>query len=312
MNTLLVIDDDASVYVDALREKNLGELEIFSACDSESAKHYIDQATIILGRPALVAPLLVSAGKLRWLQSTFAGIEQLCDEARRRDYILTGVKDIFGQLMSEYIFGYILAQERSLFKTRQNQRNKAWSPIPYKGLETSTIGIIGLGSIGKSIAATANHFKMRVIGMKRTQAPVEHVEKLYLPAEKSTFLPLVDYLVVTLPATELTIEFLKLSDFKQMKSSSILMSVGRGSTINQEDLITALSKNYIGGAVLDVFEQEPLPPTNPLWSMDNVIITPHNSAFSFPKQIVELFCMNYELFLTGKKLKYTVNFKDGY
>ncbi len=312
MNTLLVLDHDESLYVSELKKRKLPQLSIYSAQNPEDAAQYIEHADIILGRPADAALMLDRAKKLRWLQSTFAGIEPLCAEGLRTDYLLTGLKDVFGPLMSEYVFAYMLARERSLFETRANQRKRVWSPIPYQGLDNLTIGIVGLGSIGKSIAATAHHFGMRVLGMKRTHGSVENVEQVFLSSEKSAFLPLVDYLVITLPATKQTTGFLGLEDLKLMNPSAIVMAVGRGCTIDQDGLIAALQKKYIGGAVLDVFEEEPLPETSPLWDMDNVCITPHNSAFSFPARITALFCENYQRFIAGNTLKYVVDFENGY
>ena len=312
MNTLLVIDRDAQIYAAELKKRNLPDLIIHSAEGQDAVGDHIEHANIVLGQPAEAAPLLARAKKLQWLQSTFAGIEPLCSKTLRTDYILTGVKDVFGPLMSEYIFAYILAKERSLFETRKNQSNKKWSPIPYQGLNNLTIGIIGLGSIGKSIAATAHHFGMRVLGMKRTVDDVENVDQLFLVSEKSAFLPLVDYLVMTLPATEQTTGFIGLAELKIMKPTAIVMSVGRGSNIDQDGLIKGLQDKYIGGAVLDVFEQEPLPAASPLWDMPDVYITPHNSAFSFPAQITALFCENYVRFVSGKTLKYIVDFENGY
>jgi len=312
MTTLLVLDNDAPIYVNELKAKNIAGLTILAADHPESARSLIKEADIILGQPAFTAPLLHMAGKLRWLQSTFAGVEPLCSPAVRRDYILTGVKNVFGPLMSEYVFAYILARERSLFETRANQKKKKWSPIPYQGLEHRVIGIVGLGSIGRKIATTACHFGMQVFGMKRTREDIADLTRLFLPSDKSAFLPQVDYLVLTLPATPQTTKFIGLSDLQLMKPTSIIMSVGRGSNIDQDGLVTALRKRYIGGAVLDVFEQEPLPQASPLWNMDNVLITPHNSAFSFPAQITALFCENYARFIAGKQLKYIVDFENGY
>lgn len=312
MNTLLIIDCDAPEYVEAIRDKELPDLTIHAAQDSQSAEAFIEHATIILGRPDYTAPLLAKARNLRWLQSTFAGIEPLCASGLRTDYLLTGVKGLFGPLMSEYIFAYILARERSLFETKANQDQRVWSPIPYQSLDNRTIGIVGLGSIGKHIAATAHHFGMGVLGMKRSFEDVDNVDRLFLPVEKASFLPLTDYLVLTLPATDQTTGFLSLEDLKLMKPTATIMSVGRGSTIDEEGLITALEKKYIAGAVLDVFEQEPLPQSSPLWDMSNVLITPHNSAFSFPAQIASLFCDNYARYISGNHLKYVVNFENGY
>ena len=115
MNTLLILDSDAPRYVEALKERNFADLVIHSANDPVAAREHIEQADIILARPAYAAPLLERAKNLRWLQSTFAGIDPLCSKELRTDSILTGVKDVFGRLMREYVFAYIPAQITSLF-----------------------------------------------------------------------------------------------------------------------------------------------------------------------------------------------------
>ena len=158
MNRLLILEKNAQTYVEEVTGRNLPELEILSASSVDEGLRYISEVDIILGRPDFVAPLLSQASKLKWVQSTFAGIDPFCVDELRKDYILTGVKDVFGPLMSEYVFAYILAQERNLFATLQNQQEKNWSPISYVGLHNRTIGIVGLGSIGSHIAQTASFF----------------------------------------------------------------------------------------------------------------------------------------------------------
>ena len=312
MKRLLILEKNAPTYVEEIAGRNLPELEIFSAGSVDEGLRYISEVDIILGRPEFVAPLLKHAHKLQWVQSTFAGIDPFCVDGLRTDYTLTGVKDVFGSLMSEYVFAYILALERNLFATLQNQQQKNWSPISYVGLDNKTIGIVGLGSIGSHIARTASFFGMRVLGLKRTKGTIDHVEQLFTPSEIQTFLPLLDYLVLILPDTAASQHFIGLEELQAMKETAILMNVGRGSAVNQEELILALQRGYIRGAVLDVFEQEPLPENSPLWNLPNVYITPHNAAFSFPEQISTIFCDNYLKFLDSKPLKYVVDFNSGY
>ena len=312
MNSLLIIDPDAHIYESEISSRDFADLNISTAVDGEQGEGLIASADIILGRPDLAVPLLSEATRLRWLQSTFAGIERFCAPGLRRDYILTGVKDIFGPLMSEYVFTYILAIERSLLETRSNQMQRIWKPLAYRGLSGLTIGIAGLGSIGRHIAHTASHFGMRVLGMSRAGFDADRVERVFTVDEKHEFLQELDYLVAILPETTETIGFFNFDDFCAMQNSARLISVGRGSAINQHDLIQALKEKKIGGAVLDVFEEEPLATANPLWSMENVYITPHNSACSFPSQIASIFCDNYLRFIAGKKLENIVDFDKGY
>ena len=312
MNTLLILDDDASTYQAEVSKRNLPKLEIVTASDVLGAQEYAPFVDIIFGKPALVASILSETTRLQWVQSTFAGVEPLCKPDLPDNYLLTGVKDLFGSLMSEYVFGYILARERSILATDRNQQKKIWHRIKYRSLAEITIGIIGLGSIGKEIAQTARHFNMKTLGMKRTQDDVDFVDRLYLPSELDEFLPQLDYLVLILPDTVESRNFITIKELKLMKNSAILVNVGRGVTVNQKDLIVALDSKRIGGAILDVFEEEPLASESPLWGMENVVVTPHNSAYSFPEQVAEIFCENYLRFLDGAPLDCVVDLNRGY
>ena len=312
MNRLLILDDEASTYREAILRRSLSEIEIVTAIDTDEAQQHVSSANIIFGKPALIASILSEANRLQWVQSTFAGIEPLCRPGLPKEYLLTGVKGLFGSLMSEYVFGYILASERSIIATDVNQQKKIWNRIKYRSLAELTIGIAGLGSIGRAIARTASHFDMRVLGLKRTPDKVDCVNQLYLPSELDVFLQQLDYLVLVLPDTAESRNFITSNELNMMKESSILINVGRGVTVNQRDLIAALDKRRIAGAILDVFEEEPLPPDNPLWSMENVVVTPHNSAYSFPEQVADIFCENYLRFVDGLPLRYAVNFSRGY
>lgn len=312
MNHLLIFDNDAPTYRAELEQQNLADLEIYATTELNAALKYVQQSEIIFGQPALVANILPQAEQLSWVQSTFAGIEPLCKPELRTDYQLTGVKDIFGTLMREYVLGYILARERSLLATHQNQLDRVWHRIKYRSLADVTIGIVGLGSIGKSIARAASYFDMRVLGMKRTADQIDGVERLYLPAQIDAFLPQLDYLVLVLPDTAESRNFITRTELQMMKESAVLINVGRGVTVNQENLIEMLGNKEIGGAILDVFETEPLAADNPLWGMENVVITPHNSAYSFPAQVAKIFTENYRLYAEGLPLRYRVDFDRGY
>jgi phosphoglycerate dehydrogenase-like enzyme len=312
MNRLLILASDASIYLTELNRRGLPDIEIVTAVDEKEARLHASSVNMIFGTPALIASVIHETKKLQWVQSTFAGVEPLCRPELPTHYLLTGVKDLFGSLMSEYVFGYILSRERSVLATAQNQRKKLWQRLKYRPLADITIGIVGLGSIGRAIASTAAHFNMRVLGMKRTSGQVDCVDQLFLPAEIDVFLPQLDYLVIILPDTDESRNFISSRELALMKDSSVLINVGRGVTVNQSALIAALESKRIGGAILDVFEEEPLPADNPLWGMENVVVTPHNSAYSFPEQVAEIFCDNYLRFVDGKPLRYAVDLSRGY
>ena len=311
-NRLLILTGDTKPYVGLIGRLGFNDLEMVPCDNLEEAMSQVESCNIILGLPSLVQPILEKAKKLEWVQSIYAGVEVLVNSPKRTDYLLTGVKDVFGPYMSEYVFAYILALERDVFETFDHQKSKSWEILPYGSLKDRHIGICGLGSIGRHIAETANHFGMRVWGYKRSDDPVDLVERVFTRVHLNEFLAGPDYIVVTLPGTPETFHLLGYDAFRAMKDSAVLINVGRGSIVSEKDLVRALDEKLIGGAVLDVFEQEPLPEDSRLWELPNVLVTPHNSAFSFPEDIVNIFARNYRRFVEGKPLHYVVDFTRGY
>lgn len=312
MNKLLIHSDDADKYSALIRSADLPQLEVSSTSDIYSAKDLINGCNIILGDPPLLSEVLAAADRLEWVQSSWAGVEQLCVPGLRRDYILTSAKGMFGTLISEYVMTYLFAFERRVFEMRSNQVKRHWKPLSYRRAKNITLGIIGLGSIGRRLAITARHFGLRVTGLNRSGKPCEAVEAVYGADELAAFLKQPDYVVITLPATPQTNHVINSDTLKMMKRSAVLMNVGRGNSINEADLVCALEDDMIGGAVLDVFENEPLPPESPLWQLPNVYITPHMAATSFPEDIAEVFIRNYRRFLRQETLQHVVDFELGY
>ncbi len=278
----------------------------------ESAMAVAADCEIILGEPPLVSQVLEAASQLRWVQSCWAGVDSLCQPGLRRDYLLTGVTGQFGQLISEYVTGYLFALERSFFEMRVNQLERNWKPLPYRRPHDLTVGIVGLGSIGQQLAKAVSGFGFKVTGMNTTGKPCQYVDQVYTRNHSDEFFAGVDYLVVTLPATAQTKHFINAKVLQKMQPSAVLMSVGRGSVVDENALIQALQRDKIRAAVLDVFETEPLPLESPLWSMPNVYVTPHVSAVSFPEDIVEVFKQNYLRYLNNESLQHVVDFERGY
>lgn len=311
-NRLLILSRSATVYAGLIKGLRLPDLEIAACKTAGEASAYVDRCAIILGEPSRIARVVEGAKVLKWVQSTFAGVEELLHPGARSDYILTGVKGVFGPFMSEYVMGYLLALERHFFTAYRNQQDRTWQRLPYKSLRGRLIGICGLGSIGRHLARTADHFGLRVWGYKRTAETVSEAERVFTGPELDEFLSQPDYIVNTLPSTPATVRLFDDAAFRAMKTTAVLINIGRGDAVVEEALIRALQQGMIGGAVLDVFEKEPLPESNPLWTLPNVVITPHNSGFSFPGDIVALFAENYRRFSKGDALLYRVDFERGY
>ncbi len=311
-NRLLILSRDPTRYAELIKRFDFTDLELVAFDSVEEAKKYVENCNIIFGAPKLIALILVAANKLQWVQSIFAGVEYLLSPPQRTDYILTGVKGVFGPLMSEYVFAYILAIERNILEVYENQQRKVWQKIQYKSLRGRLIGICGLGSVGLHIARTAKHFGMKVWGYKRSYEEVPGIDRIFTQSDFKEFLSNPDYIVITLPSTPDTLHLMDYDTIKAMKSSAVLINVGRGSVVSESALVRALEEKLIRGAVLDVFEEEPLPQESRLWALPNVVITPHNSGFSFPEDIVKIFAENYRRFVDKKPLKYIVDFNRGY
>jgi phosphoglycerate dehydrogenase-like enzyme len=311
-NRLLLATPDAVRYQELLLAEKPSDLQITPWPQKNRIPEDIGRFNIILGEPGWVAPLIHQAEGLSWVQSTFAGVDALCSPDLRRDYLLTGVKGIFAPPMAEYVFAHILSLERNLEAIKADQRAKVWGRHDYRGLKDRVMGLCGLGSIGRHIAETASHFGMKVIAYKRTPGQMPAVERIYWGKELNGFLGRVDFLVLILPGTPATTHLINARTLKMMKPSAVLINVGRGNTVAERDLVKALQSGTLRGAILDVFEHEPLPRDHPLWGLPNATITPHNAAVSFPEDIVPIFMENYRRFRNGQSLRYLIDIAKGY
>ncbi|MCX6080402.1 MAG: D-2-hydroxyacid dehydrogenase [Chloroflexi bacterium] len=301
---LLTKDKDREAYGRYLRAAALPELEIAS-----SSMPDID---LVFGEPNLIREVLPDLPALRWAQATWAGVDPLLDPSLRRDYILTNARGVFGGLMSEYVFGYLLMHERKILQRLAAQKQSRWEPSLTGTLRGKTIGLLGVGSIGAHLAESAQHFGMRVHGYTRNSETSPQVDRYYHGAELLSFASQLDVLVSTLPNTNETRKIVSASLLEALPEQAIFINAGRGSAVDEAALIDALKRGRLAGAVLDVFEQEPLPAEHPFWQTKNLFITSHTAAPSFPQDIASLFIDNYRAYIEGKPLKYQVSFELGY
>ena len=301
---LLILAQDEDKYRALIEEARLSNLEF--------AIQPASDVDIILGEPSRIKAALASLPALSWVQSIWAGIEPLVGPAARRNYILTNARGVFGGLMSEYVIGYLLAHERKILKRLEDQKNKIWDESDTGTLVGKTIGLLGVGSIGAEVARTAKFFGMTVRGYTRGSETSKHVDMYYHGAELPTFAKGLDYLINILPNTLDTRRIVNTDLLNTLPSHALFINVGRGATVDESALVEALNQNKIAGAVLDVFEKEPLPKEHPFWKTPNLLMTFHTAAPSLPEDITKLFIENYKLFNEGKPLKYQVDFERGY
>ena len=305
MHTLLILSRHADAYRRLIEEAALAGLEIVGA----AAAGRVD---IVFGEPSLIRDALAELPALRWVQSTWAGVEPLLDPALRRDYVLTNARGVFGGLMSEYVFGYVLAYERRIFEKYAAQQARRWDPSPPGTLRGKQIGLLGVGSIGAALARTAKHFGMRVKGYTRASESCADVDRYFHGDTVAAFAADLDYLVSVMPNTPATRHLVDATLLGALPARAVFVNPGRGTTVDEDALAEALQAGRLAGAVLDVFQQEPLPPDHVFWRTPNVLITSHTAALSVPADIAPVFVENYRRFIAGELLHYRVDFEAGY
>ncbi|KKM10153.1 hypothetical protein SY88_15645 [Clostridiales bacterium PH28_bin88] len=254
--------------------------------------------------------------KLRWIQVLRAGIDGIAlTELKDRSIRLTTVQGIHGIPMSEHVFGMILQFSRRFLDFRANQVQKTWDrSIKVEEIYEKTLGVVGVGSIGREIAKRGKAFGMRTIGINSRGTPVEGVEKVLPLGGLPELLADSDYVVVTLPLTPETRRLFGEPEFRMMKPTAYFINVARGEVVDEGALARALQEKWISGAGLDVFECEPLPSSSSLWELNNVMITPHLAALSprYVERAIGVFRQNLLAYLGGKDLANEVDLSKGY
>lgn len=256
------------------------------------------------------------APELKWIHSTAAGVDEvLYPEVLEREIAITSSSGIHPPLI-EHVFAFILAFERRLHVAMRQQLQRRWDRSGAVGGEVSgkTLGILGVGTIGREIAAKAQAFDLRVIGTRRTPVPTPGVARVLPPDGLEEVLRESDIVVVALPLTAETRGLIGARQLRMMKPTALFINIGRGPIVQEAALIRALRERWIGGAALDVFEREPLPADSPLYDLDNVILTPHVSGASprYMDRAVPLFCENLRRYLRGEHLLNLVDKARGY
>jgi phosphoglycerate dehydrogenase-like enzyme len=263
--------------------------------------------------------ILEKTPNLQWIHSQSVGLEaMLTKEVRECDVIVTNTKGCTSIPIAEHTIAMITSLARGVPTMIRNEPTTKWELIPIKDLGDSTVGIIGYGEIGYEIAKRCKGLGMKVIGCRRNPKKQKDEND---PADIVVGMDQVDkvlgrsdFLVLALPSTKETRYFLNKQRLKQMKKGSYLINVGRGNTIEEKYLVECLNSSHIAGAALDVFEVEPLPKDHPFWTLDNVIVSPHNAYYS-PKNVernMNLFITNLKLFIEGKPMLNVVDKKLGY
>jgi len=313
---LLLWADSTAAYVEAIQAAGLAgrvAIDTLSRKDKPSAEQLA--RTEVLMAYTVPPGTLPAMPKLRWAQAMMAGVESwIALPDLPANLLLTCARGTHKESMPENILGAIFHVAKPYAAAVENQKLRKWVHTVAQPLTGKTLGILGLGVIGQEVARIAAMLGLRVIGTKRRPEPMANVAEV-LPAERTPeVLAQSDFVLLLLPATRETDNFINAERLAMMKPGAWLLNFGRGHLIRDDDLVAAVKAKKIAGAVLDVFRQEPLPADHPFWSTEGILVLPHIGG-PHPQRdrfVARLFVENLGRYLDGKPLKEVVDRKAGY
>ena len=267
--------------------------------------------------------LIPEAPKLQWYQQWGAGADWLLryPKVREHPFTLTNASGVHAIPITEHILSYVFSFARRLTHAMRAQLRRTWdrperdgfSPEePIFELFGKTLLVVGVGAIGQRTAQVASALGMRVLGIRRDpDQTVPGVETMYGPGDLLQVLPEAHFVVLTVPLTPETKGMIGEAELCAMRRDAYLINIGRGGTIQENQLVRALRERWIAGAGLDVFENEPLPTDSPLWDMENVIVTPHYAGLTpqYERRALDIFLDNLSRYVAGKPLRNIVDKK---
>lgn len=294
------------------------DLELRAVPTAEAARALGEWPEIFLGT-GLGPELLLGLPNLRWIQWVWAGVDTLTGDKAFRQALCEGLRltraaGIFGRSIAEYVLAWCLYEARNMGRSLAARRDRVWDRFEPGLLAGHRLGVAGVGSVGSEVARLAAALGLEVWGFRRDPAlpPPPGVSRGFGPSGFDDFLAGVDYCVTTLPLTDETRGLFDSTAFAAMKPSSVFISVGRGGVVDEAALVEGLRAGRPGRAVLDVFRVEPLPAASPLWSLPNLVVTPHHAALSQPAAVCGLFLENLQRYRTGLPLAGQVRGETGY
>lgn len=265
----------------------------------------------------LLRQAFLASPRARWVHSRSAGLDSvLFPELVQSSVPLTNGSGVFSPSLGEFALAMVLYFAKDFPRLLRNKAARRWEQFDIDEIAGQTIGIVGYGDIGRAVARRAHAMGMKVLALKR-HAPAEGdplIERFYKPDELAAMLARCDYVVASAPLTPETRHMISAAAFAAMKPSAVLINVGRGPVVDQAALVRALEQKKIRGAGLDVFEHEPIPADDPIWSFDNVFISPHTADHTrdWLEQAMRFFLRQYDRFRSGAPLENIVNKHLGY
>ena len=273
-------------FVEKLRH-DFPDLDIAHLPTYDSVEEHLRHAEVAITW-SIRPEQLKAAPHLRWIHSPAAAVHQLMfPELVNSDIIVTNAREVHGPVVAEHVIAQIFALAKKLPQAMRMQQRHLWGKElmwsekpPVREIGGATLGLVGLGSIGREVARKASALGMRVIAVRKSpeQGTPEGVQAVFAPDQLESLLGQSDYVVLAAPLTPSTRALMNAERLAQMKPDACLINVSRGPLVDDTALAEALRTRKIAAAALDVFSQEPLPTDSPLWDLDNLLITPHSAA----------------------------------
>lgn len=313
---VLLWTDSTAAYLDAIKAAGVADRVMVETLPRKEKPSADQMARTEVLMAYTVPPGLLSAmPKLRWAQAMTAGVEAwFALPDLPANLLLTCARGTHRESMPENIIGALFYVAKPYAAAVENQKRGKWAQSVAQPLTGKTLGILGLGAIGQEVARVAAVLGMRVIGTRRRPEPMADVSEVLPPERTPEVLAQSDFLLLLLPATRETDNFINAERLGMMKPSAWLLNFGRGHLIQDGDLIAAVKAKKLAGAMLDVFRQEPLPADHPFWTTEGIIVLPHIGG-PHPQRdgfVARLFVDNLGRFLDGKPLKEVVDRNAGY
>jgi phosphoglycerate dehydrogenase-like enzyme len=299
------------------------EVAVTRITSGETLLQEISDSTILFG--ASFGPEhLRAARRLRWIHSTAAAVHDLLfPELVNSDVLLTNAREVHGIVVAEHVMAMMFALARRIPESVRFQAKHVWGQaILWETRHTpqelggATLGLIGLGSIGRNVAQRASAMGMKIIAVREhaDRPKPQNVDEVLPSSQLDRLLSQSDYVVLSPPVTPATRGMIGREQLAAMKRDGYLINVGRGSLVDEAALISVLREHRIAGAALDVFDEEPLPPDSPLWDLENLLITPHTGGMTEKmwERHYALFSDNLRRYLSGQRLLAVVDKQAGY
>lgn len=318
--TVVVLGDPAAPGLSKLQAPG-PDVHFKIGSTAESLEPEIREARVLFnwqGGKEQVRKVMAAAPNLEWIHARYAGIDKLLfPELIASPIPLTNGSGVFSPSLAEFVILGALYFAKDVPRLLKAKAERRWESFAVHEIGSQTMGIVGHGDIGRATARRAKGLGMRVLALRRDIAPRpgdEHVDRVYPAAGLHAMLPECDYVVVTAPLTPDTHGMIGGREFAAMKPDAVIMNVGRGPVIDEAAMIEALRTRQIRGAALDVFEVEPLRADSPLWSMDNVLISPHTADHTkdWYDEAANFFLEQFARWRTGDQLRNVVDKKAGY